>query len=763
MSAPPRASDDHRVEPSAGETDERAVAIESAAAKTERHDDLYVDQLGDRLSSQGPRPSPRVAAPRDPSALILPVVVPRPSSLPPLRREASEVHRLPLEERHRDRDDAISVPPAPPAYPPEAYAEFEQDEFDGESTAVEDPGELSSESTQILRDAPRPPMLVVEAGRDQGREYVLLEGETTIGRGIDNEVILADVSVSRRHVRVVREGDAFTLRDMGSGNGTMVNGRRVHGTTLVDGDRIELGETVMVLRIPEPEDATLTSDTQRTLETTPVVAEPASDAEARAVPPASSAYPPETWISTHNERKPSTVVLSRRALVLAAAVIAIAASLLGAVLVTWISTATTTPRMATLPVEPIAATAPARIGVGVASAPLPLAPAAGQATSLPVGAQPSEAAATPETAQPSSVHAATLQPSVPEATAAAGAATAQPAVTAQPAAIAQPTAVVQPTASAQPIAQPTAVAEPTADVAEARPASAPGARSSSQPTASAARGSASAARSPSAATSRGPRVEGAGPARREAGAEGSRSAPASRVASRTAEPSGSPARRGARGSSTQDAPAEPASARSAQAASEPPAGAPARGPAVPDAVLAPYRAGDFAAAARAARAADHDPLARNIEQFATHHRTSSSASDGSSAQISALERAIALDNQIVRGGHYVARLRPQLVAAYLEAAEASISSRPEDGCHRVQQALRLDGASSRAQAMSRQCETHATRILAEADAAARTDPTRARTLYQSVLPIVSQRSASYSRARQGIDQLARSRRVDEDE
>lgn len=179
--------------------------------------------------------------------------------------------------------------------------------------------------------------------------------------------------------------------------------------------------------------------------------------------------------------------------------------------------------------------------------------------------------------------------------------------------------------------------------------------------------------------------------------------------------------------------------------------------------MSAYRAGRFDEAARAARAAGQVALAGQIEQFATHYGNASSAVRGSPAAMAAMERAIALDNQIVRGGHYGPRLRPQLVAAYLDTAQASLAARPSDACRRVQQALRLDGSNSRAQGLARQCENLAQRLLSEASTAERTDPERARSLYQSILPMVPQSSSAYTGARQRIDALARRRPLDEDE
>lgn len=88
---------------------------------------------------------------------------------------------------------------------------------------------------------------------------VLLEGErpvgtfslsavTTIGRLPECEVVLSDPAVSRRHARIVRRDDAFVLTDLGSTNGTLVNGERVTERELRDGDRITVGATVLEFR-----------------------------------------------------------------------------------------------------------------------------------------------------------------------------------------------------------------------------------------------------------------------------------------------------------------------------------------------------------------------------------------------------------------------------------------------------------------------------------------------------------------------------------
>ena len=71
---------------------------------------------------------------------------------------------------------------------------------------------------------------------------------TYIGRSEDNQLRLLDPGVSRRHVLVMATPGGYTIRDLGSQNGTYVNGARVDESPLTDGDRITIGEINLVFR-----------------------------------------------------------------------------------------------------------------------------------------------------------------------------------------------------------------------------------------------------------------------------------------------------------------------------------------------------------------------------------------------------------------------------------------------------------------------------------------------------------------------------------
>ena len=98
--------------------------------------------------------------------------------------------------------------------------------------------------------------LVVIDG-DHRREVTLEGAVVTVGRGEDCEVVLpADETVSRRHVRLDRSDAGWTVTDLGSRNGTFVNGRRVIATTdLGEDDRVLLGGYVLLVRSQRSDDS----------------------------------------------------------------------------------------------------------------------------------------------------------------------------------------------------------------------------------------------------------------------------------------------------------------------------------------------------------------------------------------------------------------------------------------------------------------------------------------------------------------------------
>src|SRR5215217_409422 len=80
------------------------------------------------------------------------------------------------------------------------------------------------------------PSLVFLAGPIAGRRYKLADGEYVIGRRSDCQIFVPDMRVSRQHARLWKDGEGWTLEDLGSNNGTFINGVRLQQATALRHD-----------------------------------------------------------------------------------------------------------------------------------------------------------------------------------------------------------------------------------------------------------------------------------------------------------------------------------------------------------------------------------------------------------------------------------------------------------------------------------------------------------------------------------------------
>ncbi len=100
--------------------------------------------------------------------------------------------------------------------------------------------------------------LTVRQGPHPDQTFELHKDVHTIGREAGNDILINDAQVSRHHARVTLQGSTYLLEDLGSTNGTFVNGRRVSGpVALSAGDMIGLGDTI-VLAVSGAADAAVT-------------------------------------------------------------------------------------------------------------------------------------------------------------------------------------------------------------------------------------------------------------------------------------------------------------------------------------------------------------------------------------------------------------------------------------------------------------------------------------------------------------------------
>jgi Nif-specific regulatory protein len=95
------------------------------------------------------------------------------------------------------------------------------------------------------------PRLAVIAGPLQGATYALTATEICIGRDPANNICLSDPLVSRRHCVITRAEAGFEARDQQSANGTTINERPMDKTVLVEGDRLQIGDSVFLFLTEE--------------------------------------------------------------------------------------------------------------------------------------------------------------------------------------------------------------------------------------------------------------------------------------------------------------------------------------------------------------------------------------------------------------------------------------------------------------------------------------------------------------------------------
>ncbi|HWG63107.1 MAG TPA: FHA domain-containing protein [Streptosporangiaceae bacterium] len=89
-------------------------------------------------------------------------------------------------------------------------------------------------------------LLVVKRGPNAGSRFLLDSDITTAGRHRDSDIFLDDVTVSRRHAEFYRRADRFSVRDVGSLNGTYVNQERIEEADLNGGDEVQVGKFRLV-------------------------------------------------------------------------------------------------------------------------------------------------------------------------------------------------------------------------------------------------------------------------------------------------------------------------------------------------------------------------------------------------------------------------------------------------------------------------------------------------------------------------------------
>ncbi|MGY1735974.1 FhaA domain-containing protein [Geodermatophilus sp. SYSU D00684] len=144
--------------------------------------------------------------------------------------------------RPGSRADSAAVPPAPPLHGSGAVPPLPP----LHGRVATDTGRQHPSVTG--RAGSRPGVTHVLVVDGPGTRHELSTGRNVIGRGTDADIRLPDTGVSRKHADCVLENGTAVVEDLGSTNGTLVNGRRVSRQALSDGDVIRIGHSVLVYR-----------------------------------------------------------------------------------------------------------------------------------------------------------------------------------------------------------------------------------------------------------------------------------------------------------------------------------------------------------------------------------------------------------------------------------------------------------------------------------------------------------------------------------
>ncbi len=125
---------------------------------------------------------------------------------------------------------------------------------DATTTAAFDVGALDPEAADDGRSRPSSGLgvLLVVRGPNAGSRFLLDREVTGIGRHPEADIFLDDVTVSRHHCEVTRQDGQFSVRDMGSLNGTYVNGARLDDGPLLASDELQVGRFKLLLLTGDP-------------------------------------------------------------------------------------------------------------------------------------------------------------------------------------------------------------------------------------------------------------------------------------------------------------------------------------------------------------------------------------------------------------------------------------------------------------------------------------------------------------------------------
>ncbi len=112
---------------------------------------------------------------------------------------------------------------------------------------------FGADKTMLVEKAPSAKLMILK-GKHKDKEFVIKKYETSIGRTNDNDICLHDWFVSKKHAMIIRQGNNFFIKDLGSWKGTFVNDKQVRDSSLNNNDVIQIGTTKFQFFVEEEEE-----------------------------------------------------------------------------------------------------------------------------------------------------------------------------------------------------------------------------------------------------------------------------------------------------------------------------------------------------------------------------------------------------------------------------------------------------------------------------------------------------------------------------
>ena len=143
------------------------------------------------------------------------------------------------------KNDSTPTPPPISSISSKYLSDDDEEEMASEKTAIIDLSAFSGHASDAR--------LTIVDGKDAGKNIEITKDEILAGRSLDNDFVISDISVSRKHFKITKENNRFIVNDLGSGNGIKVNGSKVTSADLSDGDIISVGARQIKFEILNPE------------------------------------------------------------------------------------------------------------------------------------------------------------------------------------------------------------------------------------------------------------------------------------------------------------------------------------------------------------------------------------------------------------------------------------------------------------------------------------------------------------------------------